>query len=325
MRQVLRPLLAILLLAGAAASGAEHAGAGALLAQTRADAASLAQAAAELDAAAASSCAPEDAALRASYHELFDRWLALSHLQFGPMEQGQLRYEIAFWPDPRSKTAKTLSRLVAKGDAAALEPDRFAKASVAAKGIYALEHLLYDERLQGVGDGAYRCALLRAVASDLQRTTRELAARWRDYAAADAELVRGYFKSLVFGLEQAVEVRLGAPLGTIERPRPQRAEARRSQRSLRNIAQSLASLQAVAAGLSAADPQLGAELDQWFAKAREQLARIDDPALAGVAEPAKRFRLETLGSTISSIIFLCQSELGPKLGVSAGFNAADGD
>jgi len=52
---------------------------------------------------------------------------------------------------------------------------------------------------------------------------------------------------------------------------------------------------------------------------------LDDPALAGVAEPQGRLRVEALQQSINDIRSLAAAQLGPTLGISAGFNSLDGD
>ncbi|MCY4179353.1 MAG: imelysin peptidase, partial [Litoreibacter sp.] len=116
--------------------------------------------------------------------------------------------------------------------------------------------------------------------------------------------------------------RLGRPLGTFERPRPRRAEARRSERSLRHIELSLAALEELATTFYSGDLNL---TKSAFADARARAAALDDPALAGVADPSKRIRIEALQRTVRDIQNAVNTEIGKPLGITAGFNALDGD
>ncbi|MGR3491358.1 MAG: imelysin family protein, partial [Shimia sp.] len=65
-------------------------------------------------------------------------------------------------------------------------------------------------------------------------------------------------------------------------------------------------------------------LREAFTRARAT-AEIDDPAFAGVADPIGRLRVEAIATALRDIRALVALELAPTLGVSAGFNALDGD
>jgi hypothetical protein len=52
---------------------------------------------------------------------------------------------------------------------------------------------------------------------------------------------------------------------------------------------------------------------------------LDDPVLAGVADPESRLKVEILQQAIKALRETVLSELGPELDVGIGFNAADGD
>ncbi|MEL6793843.1 MAG: imelysin family protein, partial [Pseudomonadota bacterium] len=121
------------------------------------------------------------------------------------------------------------------------------------------------------------------------------------------------------------ELRLGRPLGTVERPRPRRAEARLSERSLRHVEVSLAATRALSEHLSSDDPDVAAELSAAFDRAMEAAARIDGPVLASVETPQGRLRVEALQQRIDEVRATLGRTLGPALGVAEGFNALDGD
>ncbi|MGB0506774.1 MAG: imelysin family protein [Pikeienuella sp.] len=198
--------------------------------------------------AAEHNCDPDNAPLRAAWGTAFDDWIAASHLRFGPTEVDNRGFAMEFWPDRRGKTQKALRRMILAEDQAVAELKAFAAVSIAARGFYALERLLFDLTLSGVGSAEYRCKLIRAVADDLAANAARLHSEWRGRAAESFEsqdqsvAMRTLFKSLSTGLQFLSEARLGAPLGTLDRPRPKRAEARLSGRSLRHVQISLDSL-----------------------------------------------------------------------------------
>ncbi|NVO54255.1 imelysin family protein [Rhodobacteraceae bacterium B1Z28] len=299
--------------------------------------ADLAESASALATTSQQDCAPASPNLRAAYGTAFDDWISASHLRFGPTEAEDRAFAMAFWPDTKGFTPKALSQLIAAEDLAVQEPEAYAETSVAGRGFFALEQMLYDPAFAEQGSSEYRCALIQAIAADIDANATAMSADWRVYAPkltqpgenspyrSQNEAMQELFKALSTGLEFTADTRLGRPLGTFDRPRPNRAEARRSDRSLRHVELSLIALRDLAARLSFDHPDIAADLDAGFARAIERAQSIDDPALAGVADPQSRFRIEALQQSISDIRTIASTELGQTLGISAGFNSLDGD
>ncbi|MEL6335915.1 MAG: imelysin family protein [Pseudomonadota bacterium] len=302
--------------------------------------AALVQSAVAMEEACAANCAPDDAALRAAYDASFDAWILISNLRFGPTEVDNRGFALAFWPDSRGATQKTVARLLRAEDPVVEDAEAFAKISVAARGYYALERLLYVDDLPGTP--AYREAMTGAVIRDIRATAALILADWRGeygdtFATAGApgnalylsaeEGMRQLFTSLTTGLEATSELRLGRPLGTFERPRPTRAEARRSGRSLRHVALSLEGNRALARVLlgDSAPADLVAEIEAPFERALADAAALKDPVFAGVAEPAGRIKVEALQLRVNEVRRVVALRLGPHLGIAAGFNSLDGD
>ncbi|SFT99539.1 imelysin family protein [Sedimentitalea nanhaiensis] len=298
----------------------------------------FAAAAADLAAVSASTCDPEDSGLREAYHTAFDAWIAMSHLRFGPTEVADRAFAIAFWPDSRGATPKALAALIAGDDAALTDPRAFRDVSVAARGLYALEYLLFDDALRQQGKDTTRCALMRAITYDVAANGAAIAADWHDdYAAklidpgadgpyqSDEEAAQELFKALGSGLQFTADARLGRPMGTFEKPRPNRAESRRSGRSLRNVTLSLTAARDLAEDLAAENRELVARLVSAFDAALMAARRLDDPTLANVMTPQGRIRVEALQTQVNKIRAIVAEDLGPQLGVAAGFNALDGD
>ena len=293
----------------------------------------LARESGELAAQAASDCAATSRDLRAAYHDAFDAWVRVSHLRFGPSEQDDRAFALAFWPDSRGSTPKALSSMIRAQDPAVNSPEHFARVSVAARGFYALEFLLYDEQFMQMGDADYRCALIRAVSADIYVNADAILDVWKSgygelmstpgndtYRTAE-EAARQLFTALLTGLEFTADTRLGRPMGTFERPRPNRAEARRSGRSLAHVILSLRATQELAALLSSSN----SDIDKAFATAIRRAENLDDPVFAGVSTPQGRLRVEVLQQDIGKIRQLLTQQVGPQLGISAGFNSLDGD
>jgi len=291
-----------------------------------------------LAAVAQQNCAPDDAALRDAYHDAFDAWIAVSHLRFGPSETDNRAFALAFWPDSRGATPKTLAGLITDADPVGRDPQAYADVSIAGRGFYALEFLLYDDQISTMGDADYRCALVQTVTADIATQSQAILDGWTSgYAEALAtpaeggpyrsteEAAQELFKALNLGLEFTADTRIGRPMGSFDRPRPNRAETRRSGRSLRNVVVALTSLQDLAERLAADDLAVVAAFDDRFDEALAIAADLDDPVFAGTAKPQSRLRVEVLQQSVAAIRDVARQDLGPHLGVASGFNALDGD
>ncbi|UWR33843.1 imelysin family protein [Sulfitobacter sp. W027] len=294
----------------------------------------FASATAALDAAAQADCT--DTALRPAYQEAFDAWMGIAHLTLGPLEEDGRGLAIAFWPDTRGMVGRSVARLVTEEDPIATS-GKYAEVSIAARGLFALERLLYDEDFAGYGADSYSCALAQAMAADLAGLGREVDTAWReDFATtlssagaagnsrflSPREASQALYTALATGLEFIADQRLDRPMGSFDAPKPQVAEARRSGRSLRNVVLSLEALQEFARALS---DQPTPETDAAFNRALTAARALEDPVLAGVADPISRIRVEALQNDVLAIAEAVSAEIAPALGVTVGFNSADGD
>ncbi len=269
-------------------------------------------------------------ALRPTYQTAFDAWMAVSHLHLGPGEDKGRSLAIAFWPDPKGLGSKAQRGLML-GDPANLEPASFAEQSVAARGLFGLERLLYPADPLP----ADPCPLIHATADDLARMAAEIDTGWATYGEVvitagqpdnatyltDQEARQELFTQLAAGLEYLADERIGRPLGTFDKPYPTRAEARASGRSLRNVQLSLAALRAMASGLAPDIPKSLAAFD----RAENLALKLQDATFAGVSDPQTRLKIEILQQDLWATRDAIIAELGPALGVDLGFNSADGD
>ncbi|KIC41767.1 peptidase M75 [Ruegeria sp. ANG-S4] len=297
----------------------------------------LADTAQVLSETAKADCAPNSDALRAAYADAFDSWISVSHMRFGPSEVDDRAFSLAFWPDTKGFTPRALSRLIDDNDNAVQTAAEFAETSVAGRGFFALEQMLYDPAFADQGSAEYRCDLIRAIAADIAANATAIDTDWQTYAQSltrtgensryrnDDEAMQEMFKALSTGLEFTADTRLGRPLGSFERPRPKRAEARRSARSLRHVELSLIALQDLALRLSADHPDVTEDFQAAFDRAIQRAQSLGDPNFAGVSTPEGRFRVEALQQTVSDIRRIANTQLGPALGIGAGFNSLDGD
>ncbi|GGX67079.1 signal peptidase [Tateyamaria omphalii] len=284
----------------------------------------------ELATAAQANCAPDT--LISSFHAAYDAWISISHIQFGPLEDQALTLSMSFWPDPKNSTGKALARLTSEADPIVEEPETFGDVSAAAQGFTALERMLFEPQ----PDADYACQLTQAIAAGLAQKADDLNTAWPPFAElmltagedgnsrfqSELEAQRTIYTSLSTGLEFLHDQRLGRPLGTYDRPRPRRAEAWRSERSLRHIELQLAALERLAATMT--DNNL-VPISAAFAEAQGRADALNDPALAGVADPAQHFKIEVLQQAVRAVQVAVIDGIGTPLGITAGFNALDGD
>ncbi len=278
---------------------------------------------------AAQTCVAADIA--PAYHAAYDAWMTVQHLRFGPVETDGRVLAILYWPDPKAQGAKAQTALLT-GDPAKLRPDTFAEQSVAARGLLSLERLLFPADPLP----ADPCPLIRATTADLARIAALVNADWQNgfaqtlATAGEAgnptyltrpEARQVLFTQLATGLEFLGDTRIGRPLGSFDTPYPERAEARASGRSQRNVLISLKSMRQMVETLTPDAPETIAAFDRAIGLAET----LNDPVFAGVSAPASRLRIEILQQAVEKIREVVLSELAPEMDVGIGFNAADGD
>lgn len=285
-----------------------------------------------LDRAAQADCTA--GALEESYNAAFDAWMAVADVRIGPSEHGAL--SLSFWPDTRGFTEKTLSRMVAEQDPVAEDQAAFDEISIAARGFFALERMLYDPAFNAYAKDDYSCDLTRALARDIADQAAALDAAWAEFAPTllnpgadgnttyldESEAQRAIYTQILSSLEFTKDSRLGRPLGDVDRPRPTRAEAWRSGRSLTQTV--LATEAAVGLAQALADWDLP-ETTEALEAVHEQAASIDDPSFQNIDDLMKRLNVEILEQKIDAVENAIEVEVGTRFGLTPGFNSSDGD
>ncbi|WBU61061.1 imelysin family protein [Paracoccus albus] len=286
--------------------------------------------------AAANDAAMRDcsaAPLRDHYQDTWDEWAKIDFFRLGPVEEGGRAFAISFWPDKKSSGQRAQQSLIDSNSGVIDDPEAFATVSVAARGLSGLERLLYESDLEG--DEDVLCRLRRATAADLARTAQEIADEWPSFqelltsAGAEgnsrylspAEAQQAVYTQIITGLDHLVTNRLGRPIGTAEKPRPDAAEAGPSGRSLRNIELSLTGLRDAAMALHPEAAAVQQKFDEAIAIAQE----MNDPTLAGVADPEGRKRALALARAVLTAKLAVETDIGMTLGIGVGFNSTDGD
>ncbi len=275
------------------------------------------------------SCFGDDT--KAAFHTAFDAWMNVDHYRVGPSTTRV--HEVIFWPDSRGFTPKTLRTLISDQDQ--IVTSDYSEVSIAARGLMALEYLLYDDEFEALRQNEYSCDLIQAIASDLHLTASDLVSEWTNYAtslktAADGnEVFRDQkeaevllYTQLISGLEFDKDTRISQPLGTFDKSRPKRAEAWRSGRSLRNILLGAKAIVADADALYGGDIQTTEAALEAINGAAE---RISAPNFSDITEPQNWLYLSILQDRFGSLHDAVANDVGVGMGLSAGFNSSDGD
>ncbi len=280
-----------------------------------------------LSAAAAQDCRAQS--LDPAYQAAFDAWMPVADMHLGPAESGTLG--IAFWPDERGAGPKTLSALIAANDPVGTDATLYADVSIAARGLFALDLLLYDGDFVYV-DGSYTCTLVQTVTADLAIQAAALNAGWQDHATLmrtagaagnttyleATEVEQAIYTQILGSLTMTQDNRLGRPMGTFDRPRPTRAEAWRSGRPLANAVGAVTGAYALASDIATGPTPLS---NAAFAAVGDAAARISDPTFQDIDDPQARLRVEVLQQRVKAL----KDAIEDELGLASGFNSADGD
>ena len=137
------------------------------------------------DASAALCKTPSPAALdatREAARAALLAWGRIEPVRFGPITQQQRLERLLFYPDPHGIAAKQIAKLLAKGDAADIEPEKLAGASVAVQGFGAVDAALYGKGAETLTtaspEASFRCSYVRALALDIAQIASQAYAEW---------------------------------------------------------------------------------------------------------------------------------------------------
>lgn len=295
---------------------------------------------------------PPPDAMIAAYKAAFTAWARIAHIDVGPVRYLDRRFRIQFWPDPRGLTGRELHSLL-DSDAAATDFTALdmADASVAIQGFPALERLLPFPGNTDAPPKRTSCPIARGIARNLASMSSEIVLDWSDpdgfrhaiersingtgpFESADSALSR-LMTGVLAGLQGISDLQISRPLGeTLEKARPEKAEAWRSELSLDLIRARIGSFTDAYAlggrGLDealrrAGQTELADLIQRAFAQTQATAAGIDGPLSADVQDPRVREQLETLVVEVRAIRALLATRVAPALGVPAGFNSLDGD
>lgn len=274
-----------------------------------------------------------------------DRWSVTGAFAFGPVAEQMQAGPLDFWPVRGDTIEGKIADAPAKIDASYL-----ATLGTSAKGLPALEYLLYGEPL---APASPRCAYAQALADDIAARTGEIADAWTD-GHAEALRSAGHgsttypteqtgldvvVNAAIEGLYRMVKSKLDGPLGNLSGsdPDPTQSESLFSQRGAIDLERNLDGFALVYLGAdleSGGDPGLGAlvaardaGLDErivaQLAAARAALAAL--PGTLDAALIADRSAVQTARDEIDGLRRLIKLDVASLLGVTLSLSDNDGD
>lgn len=305
-----------------------------------------------LAADSASLCkAPSQTTLKqtqASFIETLNAWQGIQHVQFGPIELLMRNYTIQFWPDKKNLTSKQLNIILSAQDPAALQPEFFKTASIAVKGLPAIERIIFaDNALKQIETAPYRCQFLHAVSEYLVLQTQNTTDEWQTYKQAFStesseegiyetaqEASIDIMKAQVEPLEVIRDLKILRPLGNEGKAKARRLESWRSQNALQNIQMNIQSLHHLYSGINTYNlfqllkeegaTDLAEGIEQQFITIESALTKLPTPLSQHIKEPAVRQQLLLISQELEQLHTSLDQSM-PALGLLLGFNSRDGD
>jgi len=177
-------------------------------------------------------------------------WQKVQWLNFGPTTLFMRYHSFAYWPDKKGITQRQLRQLV-KTDIDDLEDDFWRSASIAVRGLTAIESILYRSDLDPLTQEKY-CQLLTQISNHHQNSANDIYAEWKSgqfndwvFADDDDEIdikTAALEKIILQWLEHIVMVKdskIKQPIGWDSKANVKLAEFYRSGQTLASIKQNI--------------------------------------------------------------------------------------
>ncbi|GGD02699.1 imelysin family protein [Halopseudomonas salina] len=275
--------------------------------------------------------------IRDAWLSAFLDWQRIRFVDFGPIEQDNIAWQLQFWPDSKNLIARKTDQWLQGEqliDAASIASD-----SVAAKGFPALEYVLFDPRVVNAGHAlpAKRaCDFLQTVSAQIHTNAMRLQAGWTSFELhflSRPEYVHTTVLAAMHSLEILRDKRLAAPmgLGSTTRRNPYIADAWRSGESLATMHATLAGLQTYflpGLVILLEERKLTPLAEQFRKQLSATLARLENmpAALTPLLESDDGYRqLQLLYIDVDRLTTLLNGSIASELGIIKGFNSSDGD
>lgn len=272
-------------------------------------------------------------------------WQQVQWLNFGPVTYFMRYYAFQYWPDKKGITQRQLHALT-QGDPSVMDAPRFwTSASIAVRGLTAIESLLYHPDFEPL-NSADHCQLLERVTLHHLESANAVATQWKEGKAQDwvfDEEGTG-FDSEKAALEQFLQqwlehmsavkdAKLETPIGYNGHENLKLTEFYRSGLSLQTIQTNLKSYREIYHAGSPSlyniakqsNPTLAAQFEQQLIKNVRLSLQLPEDFFHDNRSKEDRIALATplVKSISNSQSFL--TSLVTSLGFQIGFNSRDGD
>jgi predicted lipoprotein len=292
--------------------------------------------------------APSEQALQ-NAHEAFQAnaldWQQVQWLNFGPVTYFMRYYAFEYWPDKKGVTQRQL-RALSQGDPSVMDAPKFwTSASIAVRGLTAVESLLYHPDFEPI-QSSNHCRLLEKVTAHHFESADAVAKQWQEGKAEDwvfdeegtgfdpeKVALEQFLQQWIEHMSAVKDAKLETPIGYNGRENLKLAEFYRSDLSLKAIQKNLQSYREIYHAGSPSlytmakqtNPILATQLDEQLiqnVKLSLQLPNnffhADQPNndRTSIARPLVK-SISNSQSYLASLV--------TQLGFQIGFNSRDGD
>lgn len=258
-------------------------------------------------------------------------WQAVRFVEFGPIEQNSMGWQMQFWPDKKNLIARK-SQMLLRSETPVTAQVLSAE-GVAVKGFPALEYLLFEHEAKN-GPGS-ACPVAAVIGAQLEANAKTLAQNWQQFRShfeSRTEYSSDMVKSAIHATEIIRDKRLGDPMGLSGNNRRVHflADAWRSEQSLATIRATLEGLDryfmpGLEPILKDSSPELLQETRERLATALEKSRVLPAGMKTLLQNDGGYAQLQSLFVSIDALVSHLNDRVAVELGIVKGFNSSDGD
>lgn len=281
---------------------------------------------------------------KALFSDNLDDWQQVQWLNYGPVTLFMRYYSFEYWPDKKGLTQRQLSSLI-KNEVDTQDDKFWRSASIAVRGLTAIESLLYRPKFDPINKAEY-CNLLVQVGQHHQQSTAKILEEWKNGQLADwtfldedesGNLVTLSLEKMIQQwlehISMVKESKIETPIGWRGKGNLKLAEFYRSGQSLNAIKQNIELYNALYhAGTESLyqkalqqEPELAKQLDLSL---KESLIKVNALPSHFYSDALSQDERKALATPVIAQLSKSQNELlslVTKLGFQIGFNSRDGD
>ncbi|MEP0071992.1 MAG: imelysin family protein [Marinomonas sp.] len=272
-------------------------------------------------------------------------WQQVQWLNFGPVTYFMRYYAFEYWPDKKGVTQRQL-RALSQGDPSIMDAPKFwTSASIAVRGLTAIESLLYHPDFDPM-NSANHCSLLERVTDHHLESAKAVAQQWQESKAQDwvfdeegmgfdpeEVALEQFLQQWIEHMSAVKDAKLETPIGYNGRENLKLAEFYRSDLSLQTMQKNLKSYREIYHSGSPSlfdiakqsNPVVADQLEQQLIENVKLSLQLPNNFFKSDMPQEEKIALAKplVKSISSSQSYL--SSLVTSLGFQIGFNSRDGD